>query len=292
VRGRIRRLKESLTMRRRGIVLALLVALLALPLAACGAGSNLRGAPAKDGEYPVRQGSITYDGQHYKLFWQDGDQFKELQAEGLKMVKDEQRTFLSKKGNEVVLHLTENEPIETLGQDGNGTYSSPWFPFFAGALIGNALGGPSYRYPPTDTFGRGDRLQGSVVTETAKPPAYAGLPPNPNAVSGQNQGTGGGVAATNKVGGPDAANVPNAGAAAGVSGAAAGAGAGVAATAKGGFRSGPNSFENRTVNRPAGGGTNVNNGSGQRAQPNAPQSAPKPRAPSGGRSGGGRSGGK
>ena len=49
-----------------------------------------------------------------------------------------------------VLHLQPTEPINVLGRDERGGFSDSWFPFLAGAAIGNALGG-SRGPPPTTT---------------------------------------------------------------------------------------------------------------------------------------------
>jgi hypothetical protein len=270
------------------MLVVLLVAM--LPLAACG-GGGLKGAPGKDGEYTVKPGSISYDGDRYRLLWADANgQYKELSGSGLKMVQDE-RTFLERKNGDVALHLQQNEPIQVLGRDDRGDYSSPWFPFLAGAVIGNVLSGPSYHYPPTDTFSRGDQLNGSVVTEKPSPPKYAGLPPNPNAVSGQNQGTGGGNAATNKAGGGGVSGQSQSTGGASVSGQAQGTGGGSAATNKGGFRSGPSSYgssgnSSSGVKVGSGGsGSKPGSGSGGKSAPKAPSGG-------GSRGGGGRSGGK
>jgi hypothetical protein len=267
---------------RRGFLLFVLMLVAMTLLTACG-GDSLKGAPSKDGEYAVRQGSVSYDGDRFQLLYEDqGGQLRELSGKGLKMVQDERNVLVRDKG-EVVLHLREDEPVQTLGRDEGGNYSSPWFPFFLGAVAGNVLGGPSYRYPPTDTFGRSDPLNGSVVTQSPKAPKYEGLPPAPNAVSGQNQGTGGGNAVTNKAGGGTATGEAGGGA---VSGQAQGTGAGTAASAKGGFRAGDSSFDRKVSagSRSGSGGSNVGSGGSK--------SAPKPKAPSGGRSGGGRSGGR
>ena len=257
---------------RRGSLLFVVSLLLVALAGACGSGGDsVKGAPSKDGEYTVKPGSISYDGDRYRLLWEDRDgQFRDLSGKGLKMVKDE-RTFLARSKGETVLHLREDEPIETLARDNNGNYSSPWFPFLVGAAVGNAFSGPRYHYPPTDTFGRGDQLNGSVVTQTAKPPKYEGLPPNPNAVSGQSQGTGGGNAVTNKAEGAT------------VSGQSQGTGAGTAASAKGGFRSGDQSFERRASRPSVGAG-------GSQAEPG--RAAPKKPVGAGGSKGGSRGGGR
>jgi hypothetical protein len=280
-------------MHRGRLLVALLLPLLLAVAVACG-GESVKGAPSKNGEYTVKPGSITYDGDRYRLLWEDGSgQFKELNGKGLKMVKGEQ-TRLVRDGDGTVLHLREDEPVQVLGRDNDGNYNSPWFPFFLGATIGNSFGRPGYHYPPTDTFGRGDQLNGSVVQSKAQAPKYEGLAPNPNAVSGQNQGTGGGNAVTNKAGGGDVTGAAAGGAAAGaaVSGQAAGTGSGTAASAKGGFQKGTSSYENRVKRTSSGSGVSSSSGSNsnQNAAPkNSKPSAPKPKAPS---RGGGRSGGK
>jgi hypothetical protein len=150
--------------------------------------------------------------------------------------------------------LREDEPITVDGRDRDGAFGSPWFPFLAGTLIGRTFGGggsgpviinnpapgertydagtPAYRYPPTGTFGRGDQLNGSLDSSRAQAPDYNKVKPSPYATSGQNSGTGGGVAATNK-------SVGATGATAGQSG---GTGSGLAASNKGGFSSGNQAY--------------------------------------------------
>jgi hypothetical protein len=276
-------------MHRGRLLVALLIPVLLSFVVACG-GDGLKGAPTKNGEYAVKPGSVSYDGDRYRLLWEDSNgQFKELSGKGLKMIKDEQTKLIRDKDG-TVLHLREDEPVQVLGRDSGGNYSSPWFPFFLGAAVGNTFSRPSYHYPPTDTFGRGDQLNGSVVQSKPQAPKYEGLPANPNAVSGQNQGTGGGNAVTNKAGG-GASGQTTGGAT--VSGQAAGTGSGSAASTKGGFQKGTNSFESR-AGKTSSGGSGVSSGSGsnsgQKAAPkNSKPSAPKPKAPS---RGGGRSGGK
>lgn len=271
-------------MRRRGKLLLLILVLVALPLAACQSG-GVSGAPGKDGEYAVKSDSVTYDGDKYALMWADeGGQYHRLTGSGLKMEKDE-RTVLVRRNGDTVLHLRDDSPIQVLGQDREGNYNSPWFPFFAGAVLGNVLSGPRYHYPPTATFGRGDQLNGSVVTTAASPPKYEGLAPNPNAVSSQNGGSGGGSAATNKAtGGVVSGQAPGAGSGGAVSGQAAGTGAGSAATQKGGFRSGSSSFGKSSSGVTSGSGSSV--GSGSKSN-----SAPKSKTGSGSKGGGSRGGG-
>jgi hypothetical protein len=224
----------------------LLLALAALLLLACN-----RGLPSGSGEYPIR--SVAFDGKEYSFFWTGPDgTLHEARGDDFKLVQDDQRSYLEVGNGTPVLHLKPDEGIAVRGHDSGGGFSSWWFPF----MLGYALGGngpwvtvpqsgpppttPSYRYPPTDNFGRGDTLHGSEATSRPSPPDYRKVQPAPNAVSGQNAGTGGGAAATNKdasagsgqsggTGAGSAASNKGAGANSGQTG---GAGAGSAATNK------------------------------------------------------------
>jgi hypothetical protein len=254
----------------RSITHVLLSALLVLSLAASAcSGTSGRGVPPAPGQYEVQKDSIRYDGQHYQLFWTDKDgAVRQMETSNLRLVRDDQRTFLEVPGNgDPILHLREDERITVLGQDHQGPFQSFWFPF----LLGQALGGlnrdrvvinqpapnergpydprtPTYRYPPTDTFGRGDQLHGSVDSSKPEAPDYRKVQPSPYAVSGQAAGTGGGNAATNKSASPgqrmpgDA--VPPAGNA--TSGQSGGTGGGTAASSKGGFLKGSQSFSSKS----------------------------------------------
>jgi hypothetical protein len=227
--------------------LSLLMLLLpALAFAAACGGSG--GLPSKDGRYAVQPNSITWDGDQYRFAWADQSGIlHQAQTKAIKLLQDDQ-TYLQVQNHQATLHLEQSTPVTVLAQDSRGNYSNSWFPFLAGAAIGNALSGPrvpTYYYPPTDEFGRGDELVGSVTTTSPKPPNYATIQtpldavrPAAGAVAGQNAGTGGGHAATNKLGGAG-------GAAPAVAGQSGGTGAGSAASAKGGFRSGSSSFSSR-----------------------------------------------
>ncbi|HTE86450.1 MAG TPA: hypothetical protein VK821_17155 [Dehalococcoidia bacterium] len=183
--------------------LALVMILLA---AACGGG----GLPDKDGIYPVQSHSVTWDGDQYRFAWADsGGALHQVRSKDVRLVQDD-RTFLQVQDRKGILHLASLEPVNVLGQDQRGQFSDSWFPFLVGATIGNALGGsrtPSYYYPPTNVYGRGDQIDGSIASTAAKPPDYSTVRPPPNAVhpasgsvAGQSSGTGGGNAATNKLG--------------------------------------------------------------------------------------------
>lgn len=248
------------------VALAVLL-VLSLGLSACTGGGG-SGAPRAPGQYEVQRNSVHYDGSQYGLVWSDTDgSLHQMQTRNLRMVRDEQRTYLEVAGGggDPVLHLRQDEPITVDGRDRQGGFSSPWFPFLLGAALGNSLGNrgggngvviinqpapgeprsygpttPTYRYPPTGSFGRGEELHGTLDTGRPQPPDYTRVAPAPYATSGQSAGTGGGTAATNKSGGgaSGASGSANGGATSGASG---GTGGGTAASNKGGFSNGSGS---------------------------------------------------
>jgi hypothetical protein len=238
--------------------------LLSIITSACSSG-GAGGAPSTPGEYSVQKNSVQFDGERYHLYWADtAGALHQFNSQKLRLVRDPDRTFLevSQGGGDPILHLKEDEPISVQGQDHQGAFSSPWFPFLLGAAVGNAFGGrgggggtviinnpapgersygagtPTYRYPPTGTFGRDESLHGSLDTSKPQAPDYAKVQPSPYATAGQASGTGGGAAATNKA--PTGSGVTNA-----TSGQSGGTGSGVAASSKGGFATGSQSFSNR-----------------------------------------------
>ena len=242
--------------------------------AACSGGGS--GAPSTPGEYSVQKNSVQFDGDRYQLYWSDSaGSLHRFDSQKLRLVRDPDRTFLEvpQGGGDPILHLKEDEPISVQGQDHQGAFSSPWFPFLLGATLGNAFGGrggggtviinnpapgernygantPTYRYPPTGTFGRDESLHGSLDTSKPQAPDYAKVQPSPYATAGQASGTGGGAAASNKA--PTGSGVTNA-----TSGQSGGTGSGVAASGKGGFASGSQSYTNTNP----GSSTNVGAGS-------------------------------
>jgi hypothetical protein len=252
----------SATLRR--VLLLPLILLLVLSNVACGNGNS--GFPKDPGQYPIQPGSITYDGKKYTLIWQDpAGSLHPAEGRDVQMARDE-RTFLQVGDGSPVMHLKEDEAVTVKGRDRDGEFNTPWLPFLLGYGLGNLTGGgggynqpypgdsynrgPSYQYPPTDTFGRGDQLNGSVQRSKPEAPDYSKVQPAPYAVSGQSSGTGSGTAATNKSVAPS-------------SGQSGGSGAGSAATNKGTFSSGGSSATSGGGSGlGSGGGTGVGGGSG------------------------------
>lgn len=240
------------------ILLALLLVLSTF-ISACAAGD---GAPSTPGQYDVQKGSVHFDGDRYQLYWSDQNgSLHHLDTRKLRLVRDPDRTFLEVPQNgDPILHLREDEPITVDGQDHEGAFSSPWFPFLLGATLGNAFGGrgggqtiiinnpvpgesgtyapntPAYRYPPTGSFGRDDELHGSLDSSKPTTPDYSKVQPAPYATTGKSSGTGGGSAVSNKA--PNAANATSA--------QAGGTGGGTAASNKGGFAKGDQSYSSST----------------------------------------------
>ena len=227
---------------------------------ACSAGG---GEPSAPGSYSVQANSVRFDGDRYQLYWADNNgSLHRMETQKLRLVRDPERTFLEvpQGGGDPILHLKADEPITVQGQDHEGAFSSPWFPFLLGATLGNVFGGrgsgpviinnpapgersydastPTYRYPPTGTFGRDDELHGSLDSSKPRTPDYSRVQPAPYATTGKSSGSGGGSAASNKS--PGASGVTNA-----TSAQSGGAGSGAAASNKGGFASGSQSYTSR-----------------------------------------------
>jgi hypothetical protein len=280
----------------------LLASLLVLSVvaSACSGGG---GVPSQPGQYSVQKDSIHFDGDRYQLYWADNNgSLHQLNTKNLRLVRDPDRTYLDvpQGGGDPVLHLREDEPITVQGQDREGAFSSPWFPFLLGATLGNAFGGrggggtviinnpapgersydastPAYRYPPTGTFGRNDELHGTLDSSKAQLPDYAKVQPSPYSTAGKSSGTGGGAAASNKSVTSGASNA--------ASGQSGGTGSGLAASNKGGFANGSQSYSNTGSGGSVGAGSRgVLNGGGS--------SSGSGSKPSTGLSGGGSSGSK
>jgi len=239
-------------------LLALLLALVLL-LTGCN-----QGMPEQAGEYQLKPNSLTWNGEEYRFAWVDGSgALHWASGDDVQLVQGE-RTYLEMRDGRPIVHLAADEPVTVLGRDQQGDFTSSWFPFLAGAALGDALGGrdrtvvvnepdsgtrqippsqPAYRYPPTDSFGRGDSLRGSIANDKPTSPNYRKVRPVTDAVSGQSGGTGGGSAASSKApsfssgqaGGSGAGTAASAKGVAPASGQAGGTGVGSAASSKGTF---------------------------------------------------------
>jgi hypothetical protein len=253
--------------------------------------------PRDHGDYAIQNNEIRFDGQNYVFRWIGHDgAIHPAKDDDVKMVQDES-TFLRVDNSGSALHLSANQSIGVDARDNRGSFGTLWYPFFFGSPFGGgpvivmppSTGGdprtPTYRYPPTDTFGRGDSLGGSVPSSRPTPPDYTRVPNARDAVGGQSGGTGGGAAATGK-------DVSPAG------GQSGGVGSGSAASSKGGFQAGPSAYsETRGSSSSSGGGGATGAGSagalqGPSASSGAKASPAKPSTGSkgigGARSGGGR----
>lgn len=276
--------REVHVIRKKWLLLAILSAL-ALLLSAC----SDTGLPKQPGDYDVQPKSLSYDGRDYSFFWVDKDSsVKPARLENIKMVQDS-RTYLKIGSEDPVLHLSEDDPIAVQGEDRQGSFSTFWFPFMLGRMMGGGAGPvivnqpypgtpqtpkdvPTYHYPPSGEFGRDDALNGSVTNNKPSAPDYGKVKPAPYAVSGKNAGAGTGTASTEKSGT--------------ISGQSGGTGAGSAASEKGGFRSGTSSFSSKTGSSSS---PRVGAGSGKSGGSSA---SPGGRSTGGRAGGGGRGGGK
>ncbi|MCC7106766.1 MAG: hypothetical protein IT307_16660 [Chloroflexi bacterium] len=271
--------------RSRGLFSSLLGLLLVFTTA-CGSGNS--GFPRDKGDYSIQPNSLTYDGESYAFFWVDASGgLHQAKGKDVRLVQNDARTYLTVGDGSPIVHLKADEGIIVRGRDRGGEYSTSWFPFFAGYALGgmgnwggyrpppDTLSGdrtPSYRYPPTDSFGRDEQLNGSISQPKAQTPDYSKVAPAPYSVSGQSGGTGGGNAATNKSTGP-------------LSGQAGGTGAGSAASNKGTFSAKPSTGSGGTG---VGGGSGLSGSSGRGSSVSPPSSGSRsaPSRPSFG--GGGR----
>jgi len=235
-----------------GRIASLLLLLSVLILSACGGGGGL---PAAPGKYPLKEKSTSFDGERYSFYWADqAGNLNRAQTDDVKLRVDDQNLLEITDTKEAILHLKQDEPITVEARDRQGDFGGFWYPFLIGSMLSRGpvvinqpapreYQQPVYRYPPTNTFDRGDTISGNATSTTKGPPDYSRMAPVGGAVSGQTGGAGGGNAATNRS--------QTASSSAGQAG---GTGAGSAAIAKSGsFRSGSQGYD-ATIPR-IGGGT-------------------------------------
>ncbi len=228
--------------------------------------SNL---PSSPGDYQLQNNEIRFDGQRYAFRWIDNSRAAHfIETDKVKLVQDD-RTFLRVGDGDPTLHMAENQAVQVDGRDNRGNFATPWYPFFWGPIGGGPyvgvprdVGGnprsPSYRYPPSDTFGRDETLGGNVPNTKPAPPPYTNIPNAAGTVGGQAGGTGGGAAASGRTDRPAAGQAGGTGSGsaatersnAPVTGQGGGTGSGSAASSKGGFRSGPSAYS-ETQSAPA-----------------------------------------
>lgn len=226
-------------------IAAFLLLISTLVLAACSGGGD--GLPAAPGRYKLKEKSISFDGDKYSFFWADAaGNLKRVQTDDVKLRLGDENLLEITDKKEAILHVKQDEPVTVEGRDEGGDFGSFWYPFLIGSML-MPRGGPVvinqpappeyrdpvYRYPPTDSFGRGDTIAGNAASSSKGLPDYSRLAPVGGAVSGQSSGAGGGNAATNR-----ASTAPSAG------GQSGGTGAGSAALSKSGsFKAGSQGFD-------------------------------------------------
>src|SRR6185437_629294 len=120
-------MRTSKSLRRLSAVFTA-VLVLSVFASACSAGD---GAPSTPGQYSVQKNSVHFDGDRYQLYWADNNgSLHHLDTRKLRLVRDPDRTYLDvPQSGDPILHLKEDEPITVEGQDHQGAFSSPWFPF-------------------------------------------------------------------------------------------------------------------------------------------------------------------
>lgn len=256
-------------------VALILLFLFAAPLWSVACGSANDGLPTQPGHYTLKEKSVSFDGDRYSFFWADGaGNLHRASTRDVKLSLGDANDLEIDANKNAILHLKQDEPVTVEGRDRQGDFGNFWYPFLIGSMLSRGGGGgtvivnngtplppeyrqPTYRYPPTDSFDRGDTLVGNATNNRAAPPDYSRLPQVGGTVSGQSSGTGGGNAATNKA---------DAGVAS--SGQTGGTGSGSAVLSKtGSFKSGSSGYSSKVDSgaiRPinGSGGPSVGGGSG------------------------------
>jgi hypothetical protein len=235
--------------------------------------SSAEGLPEAPGRYPLKEKSVTFDGERYSFLWADpAGTLQRATTDDVKLQLAETNELELTAEGDAILHLKQDEPVTVEARDQQGDFGSFWYPF----IVGNVVGGggapapeyrqPTYRFPPTDRIDRGDTITGNTTNTTSRPPDYGGLAPVGGAVSGQSGGAGGGSAAINRSQSSTT-----------VSGQSGGAGAGSAALNKSGsFRSGDQGYTSKVDSgelNPISGRTAPRVGAGSGARSSSPSSS-------------------
>lgn len=162
-------------------------------LAAIFGGSG-GGLPEDPGQYGIVAGSIEYDDGRYRFDWIDpSGETHRASTRDVKLQEDDQTFLEVAQDGQAILHLRAEENVKVV-QDPGGGYIT-WIPFpVGGGPVIIDRDQPTYRAPPTTSDG--GTIRGSETRD--RPVTTSDRRDNPVAISGQNQGTGGGTAATNK----------------------------------------------------------------------------------------------
>jgi hypothetical protein len=147
--------------------------------------------PAAAGRYPIRSGSIVYDGAAYGFLWAGRDgAFTRARSSAVRLVLDE-TTFLEvAPAAPPELHVAQDEAIRT--ERPTATARPP-------VILRRDDG----RDDPADDVDR--EIRPAPTRRALTPSATPGLAPVDDGVSGQNRGAGGGNAVTNRIGSPSLA---------------------------------------------------------------------------------------
>lgn len=176
------------------------------------------GLPTAPGRYAVVPESIVRDVRgvyHFSWLEAAGGPTREARVSLLRLAPGERVELEIAASGDPVLYTLPDQPIgvvqATDGSQGTSSsgsssgsrpgffYVGSWYPYLGGGYSA----APVYRAPPAgSTLAPGGRIGGSI--EALAPPAPAartiGVPPRADAVSGQARGTGGGTAATSRIG--------------------------------------------------------------------------------------------
>src|SRR5262245_10419865 len=156
-----------------GRIASVLLLLGVLLLSACsGRGSGL---PAAPGTYPLKEKSTSFDGERYGFYWTDqAGNLNRAQTDDVKLRVDDKNALEITDTKEAILHLKQDEPITVESRDQQGDFGSFWYPFLIGSMLSRGpvvvnqpapqdYQRPIYRYPPTNTFDRGDTISGNAT---------------------------------------------------------------------------------------------------------------------------------